>query len=163
MRLAGAHGIPLRTVHQGDVLRWGATTATVLWPTYRVLHDGSVQNNASITLAVRAEGLRLLLTGDIEREAAAAIRRYLASEPPDERTFDVLKVAHHGSANQDGDLVRSIHAPVALVSVGADNDYGHPAPRTLDLLRDAGSAVYRTDRGGTVIVVERAGRPWISR
>jgi len=116
-----------------------------------------VQNNGSIVLDLRTHGLRFFFAGDIEREAAAAVREELEgmpSGPP----FDVLKVAHHGSSNQDDDLVKLIHAPIAVISVGADNDYGHPAPRTLTLLRNSGSAVLRTDRRGDIAVVGSQGR-----
>jgi competence protein ComEC len=66
---------------------------------------------------------------------------------------DVLKVAHHGSGNQDPDLVSRLGTRVGLISVGLDNDYGHPAPRTLDLLTRAGMRVLRTDRDGDLAVV----------
>ena len=66
---------------------------------------------------------------------------------------DVLKVAHHGSARQDPDLVRATGARLAVISVGVDNDYGHPAPSLMALLRDAGARVARTDRDGDVAVV----------
>jgi len=64
----------------------------------------------------------------------------------------VPKVAHHGSSKQDEDLVRSLGARLAVISVGVDNDYGHPAPSTLDLLRRAGMLVRRTDLDGDVAV-----------
>jgi competence protein ComEC len=66
---------------------------------------------------------------------------------------DVLKVAHHGSAKQDPDLVRGLGARVALVSVGRGNDYGHPAPSALTLLADARLRTWRTDRDGSLAVV----------
>ena len=71
---------------------------------------------------------------------------------------DVLKVPHHGSRYQDARLLTGLGARLALVSVGADNDYGHPDPGTLDLLREAGAAVRRTDLDGDVAVVVREGR-----
>jgi competence protein ComEC len=46
---------------------------------------------------------------------------------------------------------------LAVVSVGADNDYGHPAPETLDLLREHGTVVRRTDLRGDVAVLVRDG------
>ena len=66
---------------------------------------------------------------------------------------DVLKVPHHGSRYQDPGLLTGLGARVALVSVGADNDYGHPAPETLGLLEEAGMLVRRTDEDGDVAVV----------
>ena len=64
----------------------------------------------------------------------------------------MLKVAHHGSRLQDPTLLAEVRAPVALISVGADNTYGHPAPGTLDLLQAAGSQVFRTDQRGDIAV-----------
>jgi competence protein ComEC len=64
----------------------------------------------------------------------------------------VLKVAHHGSRLQDPNLLTEVRAPVALISVGAGNTYGHPAPETLHLLQAAGYRVFRTDKGGDIAV-----------
>jgi competence protein ComEC len=72
---------------------------------------------------------------------------------------DVLKVAHHGSALQDPALIAAAAPRLALVSVGADNDYGHPAQGTLRLLAGAGAAVARTDRDGDLAVVASASGP----
>ena len=65
---------------------------------------------------------------------------------------DVLKVAHHGSAYQAPGLLAVARPRIALISVGVDNDYGHPAPRTLRALRRAGALVGRTDQDGTLVV-----------
>jgi competence protein ComEC len=66
---------------------------------------------------------------------------------------DVLKVPHHGSAHQDPDLLAAVRPRLALVSVGLDNDYGHPAPVTLHAIHDEGAVLGRTDRDGTLVVV----------
>jgi len=65
----------------------------------------------------------------------------------------VAKVARHGSSKQDEELVRGLGARLGLISVGGDNDYGHPAPSTLKLLHRAGMLVRRTDLDGDVAVV----------
>ena len=70
---------------------------------------------------------------------------------------DVLKVAHHGSANQDPELVRGVGARLALISVGVDNDYGHPAPSLMAMLHDLRMRVARTDKDGDVAVTVRDG------
>jgi competence protein ComEC len=71
----------------------------------------------------------------------------------------VLKVAHHGSADPGLEqLLRAVRPRIALVSVGAGNDYGHPAPSTIAALNArAGVDVYRTDVDGA-ITVESDGR-----
>jgi competence protein ComEC len=107
----------------------------------------SPANDSSVVLLVRTRGVRILLLGDQEEAAQARLFRETGGVPA-----DVLKVAHHGSASQDPDLVRSTGAALALVSVGADNDYGHPAPSLLALLADARMRVVRTDRAGDVAV-----------
>ncbi|QVT79574.1 ComE operon protein 3 [Nocardioides aquaticus] len=65
----------------------------------------------------------------------------------------MLKVPHHGSSYQDLDWLTGLEAGTALVSVGADNDYGHPAPDVLSALEAAGTAVHRTDEEGDLAVV----------
>lgn len=153
--VAAAAGVPIRTVRTGDILTWSPdVVATVLWPA-RTIDAGSVQNNASVTLDLRAHGLRLLMTGDLEREADTAVLGQLRAEGQPQ--FDVLKVAHHGSKNQLPALIDAARPSVSVISVGVDNDYGHPAPATLDLLRSTGSAVFRTDLGGDVIVSGTSG------
>jgi competence protein ComEC len=119
----------------------------VLWPA-RVIDEDSVPNNASLVLLVRSHGLRLLLTGDVEPPAQRALlaRQRLPR-------VDVLKVAHHGSAYQDPALLAETRPRLALISVGIDNDYGHPAPATVRALRRSGALVGRTDLDGTLVVV----------
>jgi len=158
-RWAAEADVPLAELYAGDVLRWEGVTARVWWPA-RVVREGSVPNNASLVMTVTVSGLRLALLGDIERESAHAV---LLSLRADGHTltdgFDVVKVAHHGSANRDDELLASLHAPVAVISVGADNDYGHPAPSTLAALQRAGLRVYRTDRDGDVAVSREGDGP----
>ena len=152
---ARTRGIRLQPVWAGDTIRVGAVTAHVWWPARRV-DSGSVPNNASVVLTVTAGSVDALLLGDVEREAGRQVLRELQTTPGAVPAggFDVVKVAHHGSANGDPTLIDWARAPVALVSVGAGNTYGHPAPSTLTTLRRAGFIVWRTDQRGTVAVVD---------
>jgi competence protein ComEC len=110
--------------------------------------DGSTANEASVVLLAEVRGVRILLTGDVEPEGQAALARMLPG-----LRVDVLKVPHHGSRYQDEEWLLSLHAATAVVSVGADNDYGHPAPESLEPLEAAGTRVWRTDEDGDVAVV----------
>lgn len=66
--------------------------------------------------------------------------------------IDIYKAGHHGSkAAIDGDTAAVLSPSVSLVSVGANNRYGHPSGETLSALEDAGSKVYRTDEQGDVV------------
>ena len=86
-------------------------------------------------LRVQIDGVRLLLTGDAEPEAQSRLLRTGA-----DLRADVLKIPHHGSARQDPAFLAAIGARVAVASAGADNDYGHPAPRTIQLVQSLGMA-----------------------
>lgn len=131
---------------------YGAATVQVLWPPPGPVDpgsgDGSSANDASVVLLVEVSGLRLLLTGDVEPPGQAALARAV----PD-LDVDVLKVPHHGSRYQDLAWLASLRPEVALVSVGADNDYGHPAADVVSALAEAGAEVHRTDDEGDLAVV----------
>ncbi|KRE61592.1 ComEC/Rec2 family competence protein [Nostocoides sp. Soil756] len=159
-RLAREHRVPVSTLRAGDALTLGELHAAV-WSPGRRIDDGSVPNNASVVLAVRTGGVDALLLGDVEREAAHDLLLRLRRDPAMAsvaRGFEVVKTPHHGSSNLDDALMAAVRAPVGVISVGADNDYGHPAPAHLALLRRLGYAVYRTDQRGDVAVVEAGGR-----
>ncbi len=146
-------------LHAGDRLTIGDVTAAV-WSPSRRIGEGSVPNNASLVLAARTGTVDALLLGDVEREAAHDLLLRIRREPSMALAatgFEVVKTPHHGSANLDDDLMAAVAAPVGIISVGKDNDYGHPAPHQLDVLRRDGYAVYRTDQRGDVAVVEHGG------
>jgi len=141
---AAAASVPMQPLYSGDKLRWGSVRADVLWPV-RVIHEGSVPNNASVVLSVDSNGLRVLMGGDVETVAAHQVLLALRRDPAYQamRGFDVLKVPHHGSRLQDPALLAEVRAPASLNSVGVGNTYGHPAQVTLDLLRANGSQVFQ--------------------
>ena len=87
-----------------------------------------------------------LITGDLSADAE---RQLLADyELPD---LEVLLVGHHGSKYSTCSELLDATAPdVAIISVGANNGYGHPTAEVLDRLKKAGCAVYRTDLHGTI-------------
>jgi competence protein ComEC len=150
-------GVPTRTVSRGDRLVVGDVTADVLWPraqpTTRARRIEVDRNADSVVLRVVVRGVTLLLTGDVGEEAqehvlhAGSVVR-----------ADVLKVAHHGSADTSWRFTRAVAPRLATVSVGADNDYGHPTGTALRMLRQVGAVVHRTDHEGDVAVVVRDGR-----
>jgi competence protein ComEC len=141
----GLHVVEASPGQQGSA---GDATWRVLWPDPAPPTEGSPPNNASIVLLVEVAGVRMLLTGDVEPPAQAAL---VASDRVPQ--VDVLKVPHHGSRFQDEEFLAAASARVAVVSAGEDNPYGHPAPELLDALTAAGVLVARTDTDGTVAVV----------
>ncbi|MBX9246745.1 MBL fold metallo-hydrolase, partial [Actinotalea ferrariae] len=115
--------------------------------------ESSAVNDASLVLRLSAPDLDVLALGDVEPAAQEQLVRQA-----DLGGVDVVKVAHHGSAHQSRALAEEVGAAVALVGVGAENTYGHPAPATVDLYRDAGGLVLTTDRCGPVAVGGGRGR-----
>src|SRR3954471_23596212 len=76
------------------------------------------------------------------------------------RDWTVLKLAHHGSKNGTDSRWLSLVKPrLAVISVGASNDYGHPNPQTLTLLSRARIPFLRTDQDGT-IEIRSDGKHW---
>lgn len=153
-------GVPTHAVTAGDSFVWGdagRVRADVVWPPAERVEAGSLgANDASVVLDLRVRrdtdpadpGVRILFTGDIEPVAARGVRRALEGE-----RFDVLKVAHHGSAAQDEALVTGLGARVALIGVGEDNTFGHPSRTALSMLASTGTTVLRTDRDGTYALI----------
>ena len=157
-REARAAGVPVVALHAGDRLTLGELDA-VVWSPWRRIGEGSVPNNASVVLAARTGDVDALLLGDVEREAAHDLLLRLRRDPGMSvaaHGFELVKTPHHGSANLDPDLMAAVRAPVGVISVGKDNDYGHPSPQHLALLHRLGYAVYRTDQRGDVALVEDA-------
>ncbi|WP_019065517.1 ComEC/Rec2 family competence protein [Streptomyces hokutonensis] len=149
-RAAAERHIPITRAAAGEQRRAGPLSWQVLWPPPEPAPDQDGPNDASVTLLVRTAGLRLLLLGDLEPPAQQELLRSPAAALLG--GVDVLKVAHHGSAYQDPDLMRRVAPRLALISCGADNPYGHPAPSTVAALRAMGAVVLRTDLDGALAV-----------
>ncbi|MFD1713892.1 ComEC/Rec2 family competence protein [Amnibacterium flavum] len=104
-------------------------------------------NDASVVLAVQGDGVSAAVLGDLGEEAQRALLRSGRLG-----RVDVVSVAHHGSADQSPELYERLGARVALVSVGADNPYGHPTASALEMLDALGATTLRTDRSGTAVL-----------
>ncbi|WP_051819531.1 ComEC/Rec2 family competence protein [Streptomyces sp. NRRL S-920] len=153
---AAAEKVPVTRAVAGERRRAGALDWQVLWPPAGPAPPPEGPNDASVTLLVRTAGLSLLLLGDLEPPGQRALLRSPAAASL--ASVDVLKVAHHGSAHQDPELLRRAAPRLALISCGADNSYGHPAPVTVAALRAGGAQVLRTDVDGSVAVVASGAR-----
>ncbi|MFE9834721.1 ComEC/Rec2 family competence protein [Streptomyces sp. NPDC005551] len=147
---ASARHIPLTRAATGERRRTGTLDWRVVWPPPAPVPAPEGPNDASVALLVRSAGMSLLLLGDLEPPAQQALLR--SPEGARLGAVDVLKVAHHGSAYQDPELIRRVAPRLALISCGEDNPYGHPAPSTLAALRAGGAAVMRTDEDGAIAV-----------
>ncbi len=105
-------------------------------------------NDRSTVIYVEINHLHYLFTGDISQ----TVERELY-EKYQHLDVDVLKVAHHGSESSTSrELLKMIRPKVALISVGKDNFYGHPHQQTLQILKDYGVEIYRSDLQGMVTI-----------
>lgn len=154
-------GAMVDRVVRGEHGTLGGLSWRVLWPPPRGVEPG---NPASVTVEVTAATcacLSGLFLGDLGEESQL---RLLGADPPGH--VDVVKVAHHGSADQAAPLYESVRASVGLIGVGADNDYGHPTQALLGILAAVGTTSYRSDLDGLVLVApgERGEvRVWTAR
>ncbi len=149
MREARLRDVPVLLARSGLVYRLGQLRLRVLWPD-RPGPAGADPNDRATVLLAEYGRIRALFTADAESNVTAP----LVHGP-----VDVLKVAHHGSADEGlYDELRTLRPRVAVISVGRRNDYGHPRASTLAaLLSVPGLRLFRTDRDGPV-VVETDGR-----
>jgi len=135
-----APGIQARVLHPGPLLMTGT---------------GSDANNNSVVLRLVYRNVSFLFTGDLE----APGQRVVMSRGITLRST-VLKVPHHGAADAALPAFdRAVHPALAVISVGADNPYGHPSQEALAALRAVGARVLRTDLSGA-IMVKSEGRTW---
>ena len=144
--LAALVVVPAR---QGMQVTLDGLTMQVLWPAGVPSGSGSVQNDGSVVVLADVDGVTMLLTGDIEQAAQAKVARLVPVSG-----VDVVKVPHHGSANLDPALAAATHPRVAVFSVGADNDYGHPTQKALSVWASTGAVLARTDEQGALAVIK---------
>jgi competence protein ComEC len=109
---------------------------------------GGDQNDNSVGIAVQFGDFRALMTGDSERKETAAWLEQDRAEVAG--PFQVYKSIHHGAANGDNAAWLAVVRPQNVVISVGENNYGHPTKTALDLYRQNGVRIYRTDQNGTV-------------
>jgi len=132
----------MRSAEFMEMLALAGIQISFLYPL--VPTDGG--NDDSYVILLEYKGFKMLFTGDLEHRGEQEIlARGLAED------IDVLKVAHHGSKTSSSRQWLEAWTPeYALISVGAENTYGHPAPQVIAELEAQGIKVYRTDYNGAI-------------
>lgn len=148
--LAGSN---LQTIQAGDVIRIGEVEVRVLWPP-----PGNDSNNDdSVVLRLQFRNRSILLTGDIEKKAEAAL---MAAE----LEADVVKVAHHGSRTSSTEpFVTATKPRFAIISVGRDSMFGHPHAEVVERWKAIGAEVLITGECGTITVTTDGTDLWLKK
>jgi len=140
-------GVKVRSMRAGDHLKLGEITLDACSPPQEVTQDMDV-NEYSLVIRARGPGFSMLLAGDIEEEGEGM----LMSGAKD-LTCDILKVPHHGGfCERNEEFFARVDPSIAVISVGADNPFGHPSSATVDVLLSMGCSVYRTDQRGDIVI-----------
>jgi competence protein ComEC len=141
-----SHGADVERGKRGMSGTLGSAGWNILWPdTGR--SDMQMGNPGSVTLEVNFPGFSSVFLGDLGEDSERALLSTGEIGP-----IDVVKVAHHGSADQYAGLYEQLHPKISLLSVGTENDYGHPRLQTLELLEKVGSTTPRTDFDGLILI-----------
>jgi len=152
--------VPRYPVHAGHRLDLGSgIVLEVTHPPPEPMAGTEANDNSnSLVLRLVWAQTEFLLTGDVEAEAEQLL---LASGQP--LAADVLKVAHHGSGGSStAEFLQAVDPDYAVISVGADNRFGHPGQAVLDRLADFGDiTTLRTDEQGTIEFVTDGQRLWV--
>lgn len=121
----------------------------ILWPRENLAAKRVKElNDTSLVLKLIYHNNSWLLPGDLDNAA----EEELIKNSPEDLNVNVLKVAHHGSSNATSEEWLKLVSPTdAVISVGKDNNYGHPSPRVLNRLKRAGINIWRTDEDGDIL------------
>lgn len=146
MALAEKEGAEVLLVDQVRHIAMGEAGLTLFPP----LSGGASNESGLFALCSRRE-FDVLITGDADAFVEKMLVKYYPI--PD---IEVLAAGHHGSKNSSCEEFLTATAPeIVLISAGAGNAYGHPAPETLARLERIGSQICCTDEEGTVTVTLR--------
>ena len=122
----------------------------VLWPSSSNMISENAINNNSLVCRLVYRNFSMLFTGDIEEVAEKAILNFYKNNLG-VLEAKVLKVAHHGSkTSSTAEFLSAVRPKLALIGVGKNNKFGHPAEITLERLRNLNCKAYRTDVVGEV-------------
>ena len=138
--------VPYREISEGDTfsLSDGVQIVT-LWPAKEFSSDDT--NDYSMVQHLKLGEFDLLLTGDITYQILNGLDFDL-------NLFEVVKLPHHGSKTGVGDSTfEKIRTSFAIISAGKNNQYHHPHPSVLSLLKKFGVEYKRTDEQGSIKIV----------
>lgn len=153
-QLKTEEGLFYKKLQAGETLFVGDVRLSVLWPDEVSVQKASTsRNNLSLVIRLDYGQTSMLFTGDAEQDPESIFG-------PRSGDVDVLKAGHHGSLTSTSwFFLNQIHPEIALLSLGADNDYGHPHPSVLQRLQEQRVQIFRTDQDSDVLLTSYGGEP----
>lgn len=137
-----AKKIKFETPQIDSIINLGDLKISILY----VGDDKTDLNNTSIVLKLYYGDTSYLFTGD----ATSEVEKMIINK---DLKSDVLKVGHHGSQySSSAKFIKEVSPKYSIISVGINNDYGHPKDVVLNKLNRINSTIYRTDRDGTILL-----------
>lgn len=147
-----AKGVQAERVYVGMSGSLGDGKWKVLSPSYDA-SEAEDSNDSSVVALFEFAEFNVLTTGDLGEVGQIRLLRALSGELSRASAKPlVLKVAHHGSADQSREFIELLDPEISLISVGKFNTYGHPTDRTLRILNSIGSKIFRTDNMGAIAI-----------
>lgn len=121
----------------------------ILWPIKNNEIKNNLLNNNSIVAKLNYKETSMLFTGDIE----AIVEEELVKRYGCKLKSNILKVPHHGSQTSSiQNFIDLVSPEIALIGVGANNNFGHPNNIVIDRLRKQNVKIYRTDLNGEISI-----------
>lgn len=137
-------GMKIETPNVGDGFAIGEVNCEIMQCGTGTKEEQENLNLSSIVLRATYKEQSYLFMGDSEKENEQA-RKW-------EKT-NVLKVGHHGSSTSTNEeFLKQVSPQIAIISVGKDNNYGHPSDEIIKRLEQEGISIYRTDEKGTIVI-----------
>jgi competence protein ComEC len=143
-------GIPVRRLARGDLVPFGNSAIEVLHPP-RDCPNAAGVNDRSLVLRLELDGVRLLLSGDIEAAGEAILAQH-------DCAADILKAPHHGSGTSSTSAFLDAVSPAyCVISTGRLRGEETADPEVMRRYQDRGIQVWRTDVSGAVVATFKEG------
>ncbi|WP_461811678.1 DNA internalization-related competence protein ComEC/Rec2 [Faecalimonas sp.] len=139
------YGTKVFVLGKGERLKEGEMELECVFPD--CTYNGKVGNESSMVLSLQYRKFDALFTGDIEGEGEEELQNEI------KQTYDVLKVAHHGSKHSTKkEVLDKVGVKIAIISSGRKNSYGHPHKELLKRLEEKKIKVYATKEKGCITI-----------
>lgn len=143
VKLVSEKGIVVKYLEKGMVLKDKSLELACLHPNKKLSYKD--RNSYSTVLSLSYKGFKALFTGDLDEEGEKEIQSQL-------QEYHILKVAHHGSRfSTNSQFLEKVQPPIAVISCGKDNKYGHPHKELVDRLKEIDCQILTTPADGAII------------